>query len=106
MAWLLLVLAGLLEVVWALSLKATDGFTRLVPSLFTLVTMGASFYLLSQAVRSIPVGSAYPVWVGIGAVGTALFGMLVLGEPRTFARILGIIMIVGGVLVLRATDAL
>jgi quaternary ammonium compound-resistance protein SugE len=105
-AWFLLVLAGLLEVVWALSLKATDGFTRFVPSIFTLVTMGASFYLLSQAVRTLPVGSAYPVWVGIGAAGTALFGMVVLGEPRSLVRILGIVMIVGGVLVLRATDAL
>lgn len=106
MAWFLLLVAGLLEVVWALSLPATQGFTRPLPSLFTLVTMGASFYLLAQAVRTLPVGTAYVVWVGIGAVGAAIFGMLFLGEPRTLARALGLVLIVGGVVVLRLTEAL
>ncbi|MDQ3396946.1 MAG: multidrug efflux SMR transporter [Deinococcota bacterium] len=104
MEWLFLIIAGLFEVVWALSLKATQGFTRLGPSLFTLLTMGVSFYLLSLAVRVLPVGTAYAVWVGIGAVGAAVFGMVFLGEPRTAARLFGLGLIIAGVVVLRMAE--
>lgn len=101
MAWMLLVVAGLLEVVWAMGLKYTEGFTRLWPSVATIVTMAASFYLLSQALRTIPVGTGYAVWTGIGAVGAAVLGMAFLGEPRAAARLVGIAMIVGGIALLR-----
>ena len=76
MNWLILILAGLLEVVWAITLKQTEGFTRLVPSLVTILTMAASFYLLSVALRTLPLGTAYAVWVGIGAIGTAIAGIV------------------------------
>jgi quaternary ammonium compound-resistance protein SugE len=104
MAWLQLTLAGLLEVVWALGIKRTEGFTRLWPSVYTLAAMGVSFYLLARAVRTLPIGTAYAVWVGIGAVGTALFGLLFLGEPRTLLRISSIVLIVAGVVGLRLAE--
>lgn len=104
MPWLLLTLAGLLEVVWALGIKRTEGFTRLWPSLYTLAAMALSFYLLARAVRTLPIGTAYAVWVGIGAVGTALFGLLVLGEPRTLLRIGSVALIVAGVVGLRLAE--
>jgi len=104
MAWLQLTLAGLLEVVWALGIKRTEGFTRLWPSLYTLAAMGLSFYLLARAVRTLPIGTAYAVWVGIGAVGTALFGMLFLGEPRALLRIGSVALIVAGVVGLRLAE--
>lgn len=101
MAWTYLFVAGLLEVVWAVGLKYTEGFTRLWPSVGTLAAMGASFYLLSTALRTIPVGTGYAVWTGIGAVGASLLGMLILGEPRDAGRLLGIGLIVCGIVVLR-----
>lgn len=101
LAWIYLVIAGLLEVVWAVSLKRTEGFTRLGPSLFTLVAMVASFWLLSVALKTLPTGTGYAVWVGIGAVGTALFGIFVLGEPRNALRLVSIGLIVAGVVGLR-----
>jgi len=104
MAWLQLALAGLLEVAWALGIKRTEGFTRLWPSVFTLATMGISFYLLARAVRTLPIGTAYAVWVGIGAVGTAVVGMLFLGESRTLLRLGSIMLIVAGVIGLRLAD--
>ena len=104
MAWLLLTLAGLLEVVWALGIKRTEGFTRLWPSVYTLVAMALSFYLLARAVRTLPIGTAYAVWVGIGAVGTAIFGLVFLGEPRTLLRIGSIALIVAGVVGLRLAE--
>jgi len=97
MPWLYLVVAGLLEVVWALSMKRTEGFTRLWPSVFNLGFMGVSFYLLALAMRSLPVGTAYAVWTGIGAAGTVIFGMLWLGEPRDVSRLLCVALILGGV---------
>jgi quaternary ammonium compound-resistance protein SugE len=100
-AWILLWLAGLLEIVWALALKASEGFTRLWPSLLTAVAMAASVVLLGLALRSLPVGTAYAVWTGIGAVGTAAFGMLVLGEPVTAMRIGGVALIAAGIAVLK-----
>jgi quaternary ammonium compound-resistance protein SugE len=97
MAWLWLTLAGLLEVVWAIGLKYTDGFTRLVPSAITVAAMIASVYFLALAVRTIPIGTGYAVWTGIGAVGVAILGMVLFDEPRTLLRILSILLIVAGI---------
>jgi quaternary ammonium compound-resistance protein SugE len=97
MAWIWLTLAGLLEVVWAIGLKYTDGFTRVVPSAITLVGMVASVYCLALAVRTIPIGTGYAVWTGIGAVGVAIFGMILFGEPRTLLRIGSILLIIAGI---------
>ena len=88
MAWILLALAGLLEVGWAVGLKYTEGVTRPVPSLLTGGAIVASMYLLSVAARTLPIGTAYAVWVGIGAVGTAVLGMVLFDEPRTVGRLL------------------
>lgn len=105
MAWLYLILAGLLEVGWALGLKYTDGFTKLVPSAFTVVMMIGSFVLLGQALRVLPIGTAYAIWTGIGAVGTAILGIVLFGEPRDFARIACIMLIVAGIVGLKFTTA-
>jgi quaternary ammonium compound-resistance protein SugE len=100
-AWWGLLAAGVLEVAWAIGLKHTDGFTRLVPSLLTIACMAASFWLLATALRELPIGTAYAVWTGIGAVGTALVGILLLGEPVTLARLAGIAAIAGGIVTLK-----
>jgi quaternary ammonium compound-resistance protein SugE len=97
MAWLWLTLAGLLEVVWAVGLKYTEGFTRLLPSAITLLAMAASVYFLALAVRTIPIGTGYAVWTGIGAVGVAILGMVLFGEPRDWLRIASIGFIVLGI---------
>jgi quaternary ammonium compound-resistance protein SugE len=94
MAWIQLVVAGLLETAFAVSLEQSQGFTRLVPSVLFVVFAVASFVLLNLALRTLPVGTAYAVWTGIGAAGTALLGMLFLGEPAQVARIVSIILIV------------
>ncbi|WP_137177473.1 multidrug efflux SMR transporter [Roseomonas sp. AR75] len=101
MAWLWLFLAGLLEIGWAVGLKLSEGFTRLWPSVWTAVAMAASIFLLGVALRSLPVGTAYAVWTGIGAVGTAAFGMLVLGEPATALKIGGVALIAAGIAMLK-----
>ena len=101
MAWTYLVVAGLLEVAWAIGLKYTHGFTRLWPSVGTLAAMGVSFYLLSRALHTLPVGTGYAVWTGIGAVGASILGMVLFGEPRDATRIAGICLIVGGIVLLR-----
>lgn len=101
MAWLYLVIAGLFETGWAVSMKYTDGFSRFWPSLLTIVLMIISFALLSLALKHLPLGTAYAVWTGIGAAGTAIIGMLYLGEPREVARMLCIMLIVAGVLGLK-----
>lgn len=105
MSWILLVLAGLLEVVWAIGLKYTEGFTKLWPSVLTLVAMGVSFYLLSLAMRTIPLGTAYAVWVGIGAVGAAIAGMLLFKEPATILRIVSLMLVIGGIVGLKVSSA-
>jgi quaternary ammonium compound-resistance protein SugE len=105
MAWLYLFLAGLLEVGWALGLKYTDGFTKLAPSLLTVAAMVGSFVLLGQALRVLPIGTAYAIWTGIGAVGTAILGMMIFGEPRDLARVLCILLIVAGIVGLKFTTA-
>ena len=97
MSWLVLLAAGLLEVVWAVGLKYTEGFTRLVPSAVTLLAMVASVLLLGIAMRNLPLGTAYAVWTGIGTVGTAIAGMLLLGEPAGALRLGCIGLIVLGI---------
>ncbi|ABA77921.1 QacE family quaternary ammonium compound efflux SMR transporter [Rhodobacter sphaeroides] len=99
--WLLVLVAGLMETGWALGLKYSDGFTRPVPSVLTLVGAVASFWLLSLAMKSLPVGTAYAVWVGIGAVGTALLAMALFGEPASPLRIAGIGLILAGIIALK-----
>jgi quaternary ammonium compound-resistance protein SugE len=99
--WTLLLIAGVLEVGWAVGLKYAAGFTRLWPSLATLAAMAASMYLLALAARGLPIGTAYAVWTGIGAVGTALVGMILFGESREWLRLVCIGLIVSGVLGLK-----
>jgi len=97
MAWIYLIVAGLLEVVWAVGLKYTEGFTRLVPSTVTLAAMAASVGLLGLALRTLPLGTGYAIWTGIGTVGTAIAGMVMLGEPAGALRLLCIALIVAGI---------
>ena len=101
MAWMMLWVAGLLECGWAIGLKYTDGFTRLWPSLWTVAAMVASFLLLAAAMRQLPVGTAYAVWTGIGAIGTALLGIVLFGEAATPARLASLLLIVLGIAGLR-----
>lgn len=101
MAWVLLVVAGLLEVGWAIGLKYTQGFTRPWPSVFTLAAMVVSVVLLGIAMKTLPVGTSYAVWVGVGAVGTAILGMLLFGEPATAARLVSLGLIVAGIVGLK-----
>jgi quaternary ammonium compound-resistance protein SugE len=103
MAWLLLFIAGLLEVVWAVGLKYTDGWTRLWPSVFTIVVMLIDFFILSAAMKNLPVGTAYAVWTGIGAVGTAIAGIVLFNESREVWRLVCITLIVAGIVGLRLT---
>ena len=101
MHWTLLFIAAALEVVWAVGLKSTHGFTRLWPSVYVIAAMAVSMWLLALAARGLPIGTAYAVWTGIGAVGTAIFGMLLLNEPASATRLLCIALIVGGVVGLK-----
>ena len=101
MAWLFLFVAGLFEVGWAIGLKYTDGFSRLVPTVWTLASMLASIVLLGMALKTLPVGTGYAVWTGIGAVGTAILGIYLLGEPATPMRIASIMLIVAGIIGLK-----
>ncbi len=106
MPWVLLLVAGLLEVGWAIGLKYTEGFTRPLPSALTLASMAGSVVLLGLAMKSLPVGTAYAVWVGIGAVGTAVLGMVLFHEPATAGRIASLGLIVAGIVGLKlATPA-
>ncbi|MER5468863.1 MULTISPECIES: quaternary ammonium compound efflux SMR transporter SugE [unclassified Streptomyces] len=104
MAWVLLIVAGLLEVGWSIGMKYTDGFTRLVPSVLTGAGIIASMVLLSYAAKSLPIGTAYGVWVGIGAAGAAILGMTILGEPATAARIFFVCLLLVSVVGLKATS--
>lgn len=101
MSWLLLLLAGLFEVAWAIGLKYTDGFSRPLPTLLTLIAMAVSVLLLAIAVKQLPLGTAYAVWTGIGAVGTVLMGIWLFNEPATLARVLCLLLIIGGILGLK-----
>ncbi|HHL0957042.1 TPA: quaternary ammonium compound efflux SMR transporter SugE [Serratia marcescens] len=101
MAWIILLIAGLLEVVWAIGLKYTHGFTRLTPSIITITAMVVSMLLLANAMKTLPAGTAYAVWTGIGAVGAAIMGMVLLGESTNIARIISLCLIVVGILGLK-----
>ncbi|MGV3560580.1 DMT family transporter [Larkinella arboricola] len=101
MAWVYLVLAGILEIIWAYSMKQSAGFTRLVPSIVTAVAMIASIGLLAMALRTLPLGSAYAIWTGIGAVGTFVVGIVILGEPFSLIRLLAASLIIGGIILLK-----
>lgn len=101
MAWVYLVAAGILECGWAIGLKYSEGFTKLIPSILTVVAMAASFWLLSIAMKTIPVGTAYAVWTGIGAVGVAVLGMVLLGESKDIMRIVCLLLIVSGIVGLK-----
>ena len=104
MAWVYLLVAGLLEVVWAFAMKQSHGFTRLVPSAITIVTMIASFGLLAVAMRSLPLGTAYTIWTGIGAVGAFLVGITVLGEQVSAMRIGAAVLIVSGLVLMKLSS--
>ncbi|TFZ06013.1 quaternary ammonium compound efflux SMR transporter SugE [Ramlibacter henchirensis] len=105
MPWIVLVVAGLFEVGWAIGLKYTEGFSRFWPSVATVVAMVVSVVLLGWAMRSLPVGTAYAVWTGIGAVGTVVLGIVLFHEPATAARLLCVAMILGGIVGLKLTHA-
>ncbi|HET7655701.1 MAG TPA: quaternary ammonium compound efflux SMR transporter SugE [Luteimonas sp.] len=101
MAWMVLVLAGLFEIGWAIGLKYTDGFTKLWPTVGTVVSMAVSLGLLGIAMKSLPVGTAYAVWVGVGAVGTAILGIVLLGEPANTGRMISLGLIIAGIIGLK-----
>jgi quaternary ammonium compound-resistance protein SugE len=101
MAWIYLIFAGVLEIVWAIGLKYTEGFTKLVPSLITGVALVASMLFLALALRTVPVGTGYAIWTGIGAVGTAILGIVLFAEPATVARLGCIGLIVAGIVGLK-----
>ena len=101
MPWFVLVLAGLFEIGWAIGLKYTDGFTKLWPTVGTIASMAVSLGLLGVAMKSLPVGTAYAVWVGVGAVGTAILGIVLLGEPANAGRMVSLALIVAGIVGLK-----
>lgn len=103
--WFSLAIAGVFEVVWAVGLKYTDGFSRLWPSLLTLLAMAISVYFLSQALKTIPLGTGYAVWTGIGAAGTAILGIILFAESTAFVRLLCIGLIIGGIVGLKLTTS-
>ena len=103
MAWIILVVAGLFEIGWAIGLKYTEGFTRLWPTVWTIVSMMLSVWLLGLALRSLPVGTAYTVWTGVGAAGTVLLGIVLFDEPATVARLACVALIVAGIVGLKLT---
>lgn len=103
MAWVLLIIAGLLETGWAIGLKYSDGFSRPLPSVLTVLGIVASMFLLSLAARSLPIGTAYPVWVGIGAFGSVVLGILLLGEPVSFARLMFLALLLVSIVGLKLT---
>lgn len=104
MAWVILFVAGLLETGWAIGLKYTEGFSRLWPSIWTLAAMAASMVLLAYALKTLPIGTAYAVWTGIGAFGTAVLGIVLFGEPATAGRLASIGLIVAGIIGLKLVD--
>lgn len=105
MNWIYLLIAGILEVGWAVGLKYTDGWTKLYPSILTVIGMIASFYFLSLALKSLPIGTAYAIWTGIGTVGAAVLGMILFDEPRDVIRILCIMLIIAAIAGLKITSA-
>ena len=103
MSWTILFLAGIFEIFWAIGLKYTDGFTKLIPTIFTIVAMIISFYLLSLALKALPLGTAYAVWVGIGTIGTVIAGIFLFGESMNFIRVISILFILLGIIGLKIT---
>lgn len=105
MSWGILVLAGIFEIFWAVGLKYTDGFTKLIPSLFTIIAMLVSFWLLSLSLKTLPLGTAYAVWVGIGTIGTVIAGIMLFGDSINIIRIISIAFIILGITGLKITTA-
>ena len=105
MAWIILILAGIFEIVWAYSMKLSEGFTKLTPSIITIVFMVLSFALLAYAMRTLPLGTAYTIWTGIGAVGSFLLGVWVLGEPATALRMLAAVLIISGLVLMKVSSS-
>ena len=105
MAWVILVLAGLFETGWAIGLKFTEGFTKLWPTIWTILAMIVSLWLLGIAIKSLPVGTAYSIWVGVGAVGTVILGIVLLGEPANAGRLISIAFIIAGIIGLKLASA-
>jgi quaternary ammonium compound-resistance protein SugE len=105
MPWVILFIAGLLEMVWAVMLKQSEGFTKPVPTVVFFISLLLSMFLLSQALKSLPVGTAYAVWTGIGAAGTAIIGMLLFGESREVLKLISLVMLIAGIIGLRLTSS-
>ncbi|MFX4241452.1 quaternary ammonium compound efflux SMR transporter SugE [Aliarcobacter butzleri] len=105
MSWGILVLAGIFEIFWAVGLKYADGFTKLIPSLFTIIAMLVSFWLLSLSLKTLPLGTAYAVWVGIGTIGTVIAGIMLFGDSINIIRIISIAFIILGIIGLKITTA-
>ena len=105
MAWMMLILAGIFEVVWAYSMKLSDGFSKLTPSIVTIFFMILSFALLAYAMRTLPLGTAYTIWTGIGAVGSFLVGVFVLGEPASAMRMLAAVLIISGLVLMKFSSS-
>ncbi|MGH1400316.1 MAG: DMT family transporter [Acinetobacter tandoii] len=105
MAWIVLIFAGIFEIVWAYSMKLSEGFTRIGPSIITLVFMILSFALLAYAMRTLPLGTAYTIWTGIGAIGSFLVGIFILGEPATAMRMLAAILIISGLVLMKLSSS-
>ncbi|BCU63871.1 hypothetical protein F941_02533 [Acinetobacter bouvetii DSM 14964 = CIP 107468] len=105
MAWILLIFAGIFEIVWAYSMKMSEGFTKLTPSIITLFFMILSFGLLAYAMRTLPLGTAYTIWTGIGAVGSFLVGIFILGEPATAVRMLAAVLIISGLVLMKLSSS-
>lgn len=103
-SWVILTIAGLLEVCWAIGLKYTEGFTKLFPSIFTLITLAGSMYLLARASNVLPIGTAYGVWVGIGALGAAILGIVLFHEPATPARLFFLLLLLVSIIGLKVTS--
>ncbi len=104
MAWIVLIFAGIFEIVWAYSMKLSEGFTRLTPSIITIFFMILSFALLAYAMKTLPLGTAYTIWTGIGAVGSFLLGVFVLGEPATAMRMLAAVLIISGLVLMKLSS--
>ncbi|MFT6106754.1 MAG: quaternary ammonium compound-resistance protein SugE [Rickettsiales bacterium] len=103
-AWIYLVLAGILEICWAIGLKYTEGFTKLIPSIFTIITLALSIFLLAKAAQTIPIGTAYGIWVGIGAIGVAILGIFLFKEPSSALRLLFLLMLLISIIGLKLTS--
>ncbi|UOG18183.1 multidrug efflux SMR transporter [Acinetobacter sp. PK01] len=105
MAWIVLIFAGIFEIVWAYSMKLSEGFTRIGPSIITLIFMILSFALLAYAMRTLPLGTVYTIWTGIGAIGSFLVGIFILGEPATAMRMLAAILIISGLVLMKLSSS-